>query len=112
MPGESPSAEPVVVPHTERIAARVAPPPAAPPAPVLVAPPAPPTPVAPPVAEMTADATPVPGPYDAHCKAVAHQRSADARANGYSFAMADTIYGSTYKDCLAWDTQHGLGVSQ
>jgi hypothetical protein len=53
-----------------------------------------------------------PGPYDAHCKAVARQRAADARANGYSFNMADVVYDGTYKDCVVWDTLHGPGASR
>ena len=52
------------------------------------------------------------GVINAHCQVVARLRAADARANGYSFAMAQTIYDGTYKDCVAWDLQHGLGVAR
>ena len=120
MPGENPGTEPAAFPHTAPVAARVAPPvvasaPLAPPAPVVAPPPvvaaAPvvtPQPLATPVTEMAAVAT----PYDEHCKAVARQRAADARANGYSFDMADTVYDGTYKDCVAWDSQHGPSVAR
>lgn len=85
----------------------------APPPPVVAAaepvvPPAPfgaPPPPVPGSDELAAVAAP--SPYEQHCKAVAHQRAADARANGYSFEMADTIYDGTFKDCVTWDTQHG-----
>lgn len=43
---------------------------------------------------------------DSHCQAVARQRAADARANGYSLDMEKTIYDGTYQDCMAWDTSH------
>lgn len=43
---------------------------------------------------------------DAHCVEVAKQRSMDARENGYSIEMEDTIYQGTYSDCAAWDAQH------
>ena len=74
-------------------------------APVPVVPPPGPAPVAPPVADVAAAA--IPNAADPHCEAVAHQRSTDARANGYSFEMAQTIYDGTYRDCIAWDSQHG-----
>lgn len=45
-------------------------------------------------------------PIDAHCRAVARQRAADAGANGYSLEMENTIYAGTYKDCVSWDTAH------
>ena len=121
MPGENPGAGPVAIPRAAPLAVRVAPPvvasaPVAAPVPVVAAPRAvaaepvvAPQPVAPPT-EVAAVAAP--SPYDAHCKAVAHQRSADARANGYSFNMADVVYNGAYKDCVAWDTQHGPGVSR
>jgi hypothetical protein len=124
VPGENPGTEPVAVAHAPPVAVRVAPPtvvasaPLAPPPPAVAPPPtrpvlaaapvAAPRPVLP-VAEMAAAG---PGPYDAHCKAVAHQRAADARANGYSFSMADVVYDGTYKDCVVWDTLHGSGVSR
>jgi hypothetical protein len=82
----------------------VAPPP---PAPVTEAPPPPAETQAPQIA-----AAPVPNAVDAHCQAVAHQRAADAHANGFSFKMADVIYEGTYKDCVAWDAQHGAGPVQ
>lgn len=127
VPGENPATEPVAVPHTAPVAVRAAPPvvafaPPAASAPVVAAPivarppvvaAAPvvvPRPAAPPLAEVAAVA--VPSPYSEHCKAVARQRASDARANGYSFGMADTIYDGTYKDCVAWDMQHGPGVSR
>jgi len=53
--------------------------------------------------EASSPATP---PYDAHCHAVAHQRAADARANGYSIEMEETVYQGTYKDCMSWESQH------
>lgn len=43
---------------------------------------------------------------DSHCQAVARQRAADARANGYRLDMETTIYDGTYKDCVAWDSSH------
>lgn len=53
----------------------------------------------------TAQTQPV-NQVDVHCRAVAHQRAADARANGYSFDMETTIYDGTYKDCVAWYANH------
>ena len=115
MPGENPGPESVAIPHTAPTLPVVASAPLAAPAPVVAAPvlatPVPtPQPVAAPETEMAAVAPP--SPYDEHCKAVAHQRAADARANGYSFNMADAIYDGTYQDCVAWDTQHGPGISR
>ena len=128
VPGENPGTEPTAIAHTAPVAVRVAPPvvastPLVAPAPVVTAPTtvaarpvvaaAPvvaPESVASPVAEMTVAAAP--SPYEEHCKAVAHQRSADARANGYGFDMADAVYNGTYNDCLAWDTQHGPSVAR
>jgi hypothetical protein len=123
VPGENPGTESVAIPHTAPVVARVAPPvvvasvPLAAPAPVVAARPVvvatpvvAPQPAASPAFE-TADAA-RPSPYDEHCKAVAHQRAADARANGYSFGMADAVYDGTYKDCVVWDTQHGSSVSR
>jgi len=69
-----------------------------------------PAPVAPPPRDIAAVATTTPNAVDAHCQAVAHQRATDARANGYSFGMAQTIYDGTYKNCVAWDSQHGPGL--
>jgi hypothetical protein len=43
---------------------------------------------------------------DAHCREVADQRAMDARANRYSIEMEHIIYEGTYKDCVAWDSQH------
>jgi hypothetical protein len=120
VPGENTATEPVAIPHVAHVTSRITPPvvasaPLAAPPPIVAAPPvvaaAPvvvPRPVAPPAAEVAAVAPP--SPYNAHCKAVAHQRAADARANGYTFDMADVIYDGTYKDCLAWDTRHGPDV--
>jgi hypothetical protein len=54
----------------------------------------------------TSGATTADRSFDAHCVAVARQRATDARANGYSIEMEDTIYQGTYKDCVAWDAQH------
>lgn len=48
-------------------------------------------------------------PVNAHCDAVARQRAADARANGYSFKMETVVYDGTYKDCVAWDSEHAPG---
>jgi hypothetical protein len=92
----------------------------APPAPLVYAPPAPalaqapvvqapPTPIpAQTPAIEAASATPPAIPLvNTHCQAVAHQRAADARANGYSFEMEDLIYDGTYKDCVQWDSRHG-----
>ena len=91
----------------------------APPAPLVHAPPAPviaqaPLVQAPPAPFLAgppiqpASATPPPIPLiNTHCQAVAHQRAADARANGYSFEMEDLIYDGTYKDCVQWDSRHG-----
>jgi hypothetical protein len=45
-------------------------------------------------------------PVNAHCDQVARQRAADARANGYTLEMEDTIYQGTYRDCVAWDSRH------
>lgn len=95
------------------------PPRAAPaPAPVVTtAPPAIATPPAAPPPEPPADvpqpqpqiaSAPVPNLVDAHCRAVAHQRAADAHANGFSFEMSDIVYDGTYKDCVAWASQHGV----
>lgn len=42
-----------------------------------------------------------------HCRNVANQRASDARANGYSLEMERFILDGTYKDCMAWDNQHG-----
>jgi hypothetical protein len=53
-----------------------------------------------------APAPPVPL-VNTHCQAVARQRAADARANGYSFEMEDAVYDGTYKDCVEWDSRHG-----
>jgi hypothetical protein len=75
------------------------PPVQAPPAPVLA-----PTPQRIQPASATAAAIPL---VNTHCQAVAHQRAADARANGYSFEMTDLIYDGTYKDCAQWDNRHG-----
>jgi hypothetical protein len=121
VPGESPGAEQAAIPHTTAVAVRPAPvvvasAPLAAPAPVfappvvVAAPVVAPRPVASPAVEMADMASP--SLYDEHCKAVAHQRAADARANGYSFNMADAVYDGTYKDCVIWDTQHGPGVSR
>ena len=85
---------PIVAPPP--IIASAAPPPVVPP---------PPPAAPPPPDDMTAATEPP--PVDAHCQAVAHQRSTDARANGYTFEMAQTIYDGTYRDCIAWDSQHG-----
>jgi hypothetical protein len=122
VPAESPAREPVAIPRAAPVAVRVAPPvvasaPVAAPAPIVAAPRVVaaepvvvPRPAPPPVTEVAAIAPP--SRYDVHCKAVAHQRAADARANGYTFDMADVIYAGTYKDCVAWDSQHGPGVSR
>jgi len=76
--------------------------------------PAPPAETAPAMAPPpTADETPT-GPVnaiDAHCQAVAQQRAADARANGYSFKMESTVYNGTYQECVEWDARHGIGAS-
>jgi hypothetical protein len=90
----------------------------APPAPLVEAPPAPmpqsplvqappaqfPSP--PPMQPASAGPPPIPL-VNTHCQAVARQRAADARANGYSFEMEDLIYDGTYKDCVQWDSRHG-----
>ena len=90
------------------VAAPTPPPPTyVPPAPVVAAAPA----IAAPAPEAVS-AVPPPSPVDVHCRAVAHQRSADAHANGYTFAMAQTIYDGTYKDCVAWNSQHSLGTTR
>lgn len=44
---------------------------------------------------------------DEHCVAVAKQRAQDARVNGYSVEMETAVYQGTYRDCAAWDAQHG-----
>jgi len=109
VPGESPAP----VQRTAPAAASI-PAPVVAPAPVAeISPFVAPQPVAPaPVAAPDVTAAETPSPYDAHCKAVAHQRAADARANGYSFDMADAVYNGTYKDCVTWDRQHGPDTSE
>jgi hypothetical protein len=37
---------------------------------------------------------------DAHCQAVARQRANDARANGYSIEIADSVFSEAYQDCM------------
>jgi len=96
----------------EAPAARPAPEPLvqAPPAPIPQSPlvEAPPAPVPSPPPMQPASASPPPIPLvNTHCQAVARQRAADARANGYSFEMEDLIYDGTYKDCVQWDSRHG-----
>ena len=112
VPGENPgTGTPVAFQHpAPMIASAPAPAMAPPPTVVAAAPPPAPVVAPPPPPEDEVAAVAPPGPYDEHCKAVAHQRAADARANGYSFDMADEIYDGTFKDCLAWDTQHGPRV--
>ena len=73
---------------------------------VTTAPPATTPPPAPDVSQTQPQIAAAPNPVDTHCRAVAHQREADARANGFSFEMSDLVYEGTYKDCVAWQTQH------
>jgi hypothetical protein len=43
---------------------------------------------------------------DAHCEALAHARTADAKANGFDDEMREQIYSGTYAECAAWDQRH------
>ena len=45
-------------------------------------------------------------PANAHCEAVARQRSLDAKANDYSIELEDKIYKLTYQECVHWDAEH------
>ena len=54
------------------------------------------------------DSQPPPAPVaataeDARCKAVAYERAADAKANGYDDDLREVIYSSTYDECTEWD---------
>ena len=40
-------------------------------------------------------------PADSHCQAVARQRANDARANGYSLQIEDSVFSEAYQDCVA-----------
>ena len=52
-------------------------------------------------------AVPVAAAYDdAHCQAIAHERAADAKANGYDDELREIVYSGTYAECAAWDKQH------
>ena len=41
-------------------------------------------------------------PDEAHCRAVAEERAADALANGYGFEVEQSVYQETYGDCMTW----------
>jgi len=43
---------------------------------------------------------------DAHCQAIAQERAADAKANGYDEELREIVYSGTYAECAAWDKQH------
>jgi len=43
---------------------------------------------------------------DAHCQAIAYERAADAKANGYDDELREIVYSGTYAECVAWDKQH------
>ncbi|HTW33580.1 MAG TPA: hypothetical protein VMD53_03100 [Rhizomicrobium sp.] len=52
-------------------------------------------------------AKPVAATYDdAHCAAVARERTADAKVNGYDDDLSEIVYSGTYADCAAWDKKH------
>ena len=42
-----------------------------------------------------------PPPGSAHCRAVARQRADDARTNGYSFQIENSVFAEAYQDCVA-----------
>jgi|SRR5580704_14954218 len=42
-----------------------------------------------------------PPPGDTHCRAVARQRADDARMNGYSFQIENSVRAEAYQDCVA-----------
>jgi hypothetical protein len=53
------------------------------------------------------DSQPAPPAYDnAHCQAIAYERAADAKANGYDDESREIVYSGTYAECVAWDKQH------
>jgi len=43
---------------------------------------------------------------NAHCTALAREREADAKENGFDDDMRAQIYSGTYAECAAWDKQH------
>jgi hypothetical protein len=43
---------------------------------------------------------------NAHCAALAYERAADAKANGYDDELREAVYSGTYAECAAWDRQH------
>lgn len=43
---------------------------------------------------------------NAHCTALAQERVADAKENGYDAELRKQIYSGTYAECAAWDKQH------
>ena len=45
-------------------------------------------------------------PVNARCMAVAYQRRADAKANGFDDDMLSEVYNRTYAECYAWDRDH------
>jgi len=50
-----------------------------------------------------------PGPTPAvaaHCKNLAKQRASDAAYQGEDPETQETVYGTTYRDCIAWDAAH------
>jgi hypothetical protein len=60
-----------------------------------------------PPAVTAARAAPAPNPaVAAHCKILAKQRAGDAAFQGEDPDTQETVYGTTYRDCVAWDAAH------
>ena len=49
-----------------------------------------------------------PSGIDAHCRAVARQRTEDAAANGANEEFQRDIRNGTYADCVEWATKHAM----
>ena len=45
-------------------------------------------------------------PNDSYCRGIANQRADDAKVNRFGADIQNLIYRGTYKDCVAWLSQH------